>query len=87
MKAIVQRCRRLWYSHDDFVGWKSAVAPYYGASTNTVVAESVAAFGEVTWHATEQFDLTGGLRATYDRSSIDAFGLIATAWAWGSTLK
>ncbi len=63
----------LWYSHDDFVGWKSAVAPYYGASTNTVVAESVAAFGEVTWHATEQFDLTGGLRATYDRSSIDAF--------------
>ncbi|MND25854.1 Pesticin receptor precursor [compost metagenome] len=63
----------LWYSHNDFMGWKSAVAPYYGASTNNVVTESAAAFGELTWHATDRLDLTGGLRATYDRSSIDAF--------------
>jgi pesticin/yersiniabactin receptor len=63
----------LWYSHNDFTGWKSEIAPYYGASTNSVVTDSVAAFGEVTWHATERLDLTGGLRATYDHSSIDAF--------------
>jgi pesticin/yersiniabactin receptor len=63
----------LWYSHNDFMGWKSAVAPYYGASTNNVVTDSVAAFGELTWHTTDRLDLTGGLRATYDRSSIDAY--------------
>lgn len=62
----------LWYSHNDFMGWKSAIAPYYGASTNNVVTDSAAAFGELTWHATDRLDLTGGLRATYDRSSIDA---------------
>lgn len=63
----------VWYSHNDFMGWKSAIAPYYGASTNNVVTQNAAAFGELTWHATERLDLTGGLRATYDRSSIDAF--------------
>lgn len=63
----------LWYSHNEFMGWKSAIAPYYGASTNDIVADSIAAFGELTWHATDRFDLTGGLRATYDRSEIDAF--------------
>ncbi|TWF46513.1 TonB-dependent receptor [Neorhizobium alkalisoli] len=63
----------LWYSHNDFDGWKSAVAPYYGASTNNVVTDSAAAFGELTWHATDRLDLTGGLRATYDHSSIDAY--------------
>lgn len=62
----------LWYSHNDFTGWKSAIAPYYGASTNNVVTDSAAAFGELTWHATDLLDLTGGLRATYDHSSIDA---------------
>lgn len=62
----------LWYSHNDFYGWKSAVAPYYGASNNSVVTDSAAAFGELTWHATERLDLTAGLRATYDKSSIDA---------------
>jgi len=63
----------LWFSHDDFMGWKSAIAPYYGAATNNVVSDSVAAFGELTWHATDALDLTGSLRATYDRSTIDAF--------------
>lgn len=63
----------LWYSHNDFMGWKSAIEPYYGASTNNVVTDSAAAFGEVTWHASERLDLTGGLRATHDRSSIDAY--------------
>jgi pesticin/yersiniabactin receptor len=63
----------LWYSHNEFTGWKSAVAPYYGASTNDIVSDSIAAFGELTWHATDSLDLTGGLRATYDRSKIDAF--------------
>lgn len=63
----------LWYSHNDFMGWKSAVAPYYGASTNNVVTDSAAAFGELTWHATDRLDLTGGMRATYDRSRIYAY--------------
>lgn len=63
----------LWYSHNDFEGWKSAIAPYYGASTNNVVTNSAAAFGDLTWHVTPEFDVTGGLRATYDRSRISAF--------------
>lgn len=63
----------LWFSHNDFTGWKSAIAPYYGASTNNVVTDSTAAFGELTWHATDRLDITGGLRATYDRSGIDAY--------------
>ncbi|AYD04300.1 TonB-dependent receptor [Neorhizobium sp. NCHU2750] len=63
----------LWYSHNDFDGWKSAVAPYYGPSTNNVVTDSAAVFGELTWHATDRLDLTSGLRATYDHSSIDAY--------------
>ncbi|WP_256886363.1 TonB-dependent receptor [Ochrobactrum sp. BTU2] len=63
----------LWYSHNDFMGRKSAIAPYYGVSTNNVVTNSAAAFGELIWHATDRLDLTGGLRATYDHSSIDAF--------------
>lgn len=63
----------LWYSHNDFMGWKSAIAPYYGAASNNVVTDSAAAFGELTWHATDRLDITGGLRATYDRSRIDAY--------------
>ncbi|MFC5384723.1 TonB-dependent receptor [Aquamicrobium segne] len=63
----------LWYSHNDFNAPKSAVAPWYGASTNNVVTNSTAAFGELTWHVTPDFDVTGGLRATYDRSKISAF--------------
>ncbi|WP_245281530.1 TonB-dependent receptor [Rhizobium sp. AAP43] len=70
---IVSGVGGVWYSHNDFMGWKSAIAPYYGASTNNVVSDSVAAFGELTWHANDRLDLTGGLRATYDRSSIDAY--------------
>ncbi|MDR6433487.1 TonB-dependent receptor [Brucella pseudogrignonensis] len=63
----------LWYSHDDFTGTKNGYTGYYGDSSNNVVNDSIAAFGEVTWHATDKLDLTGGLRATYDRSSIDAY--------------
>ena len=62
----------LWYSHDDFTGTKSGYLGYYGGSSNNVINDSLAAFGEVTWHLNERFDLTGGLRATYDRSHIDA---------------
>lgn len=62
----------LWYSHDDFTGTKSGIAGYYGEAQNNVVSDSMAAFGEMTWHATDRLDLTGGLRATYDRSRIDA---------------
>ena len=63
----------LWYSHNDFMGWKDAISPWYGDSTNNVVSDSFAAFGELTWHATSRLDITGGLRATHDRSEIDAF--------------
>lgn len=62
----------LWYSYDNFKGKKSAVAPYYGSSTNQVRSYSSAAFGEVTYHATEKLDLTGGLRISHDKSKIDA---------------
>lgn len=63
----------LWYSHDDFTGTKNGYIGYYGDSSNNVINDSIAAFGEVTWHATDKLDLTGGLRATYDRSSIEAY--------------
>lgn len=63
----------LWYSHDDFTGTKNGYFGYYGDSSNNVINDSLAAFGEVTLHVTDKFDLTGGLRATYDRSNIDAY--------------
>lgn len=63
----------LWYSHDDFTGTKNGYSGYYGDARNNVINDSLAAFGEVTWHVNDRFDLTGGLRATYDRSHIDAY--------------
>jgi pesticin/yersiniabactin receptor len=62
----------LWYSHDDFTSWKNGYPGYYGDSINNVQTDSVAAFGELTWHATDKLDVTGGLRGTYDHSTIDA---------------
>ncbi|WP_346892320.1 TonB-dependent receptor [uncultured Roseibium sp.] len=62
----------LWYLHDDFKGEKNGYPGYYGDSVNEVKGDSLAGFGEVTWHATDRLDLTAGMRVTYDRSSIDA---------------
>lgn len=65
----------LWYSRENFNGKKNAVAPYYGFSHNHVRSYSRAAFGEVTYHVTDKLDLTGGLRISHDKSSIDAMRL------------
>jgi len=42
------------------------------ASSNN--SQSLAAFGDVTWHVTTRFDLTGGLRASRDRANTDFRG-------------
>lgn len=47
-------------------------------SRNKIGTESVAGFGELTWHMTSRLDLTGGLRVSQDTSSID-FSLPAFA--------
>ncbi len=73
----------LWYSHDDFSGWKNGYPGYYGDSKNNVVTDSYAAYGETTWHATDRLDLTAGLRATYERSKIDAWRQDSYATGYG----
>ncbi|UXM96592.1 TonB-dependent receptor (plasmid) [Bartonella sp. HY329] len=65
----------LWYSYDNFKGSKNTIAPYYGDARNHVRSYSSAAFGELTYHATDKLDLTGGLRISYDKSKIDAIRL------------
>jgi len=43
----------------------------YRADRNEIGTDTLAAFGEITWHATERLDFTSGVRVTRDRSSID----------------
>lgn len=61
----------LFYQHDDFTRDADGYAPFYGASTNAVTTNSYAMFGEATWQVTSAFDITGGLRLSYDESAID----------------
>lgn len=61
----------LFFQHADFTRDTEARPPYFGASHNEVETESVAAFGELTWHMTDRLDLTGGARLSWDSSSID----------------
>jgi pesticin/yersiniabactin receptor len=43
----------------------------YRADRNEIGTDTLAAFGDLTWHVTKQFDVTGGVRVTQDKSSID----------------
>lgn len=61
----------LFYQHDDFTRDADGYVPFYGASTNAVTTNSYALFGEATWQVTSAFDITGGLRLSYDESAID----------------
>lgn len=61
----------LFYQHDDFTRDADGYVPFYGASTNAVTTNSYAIFGEATWQVTSAFDITGGLRLSYDESTID----------------
>ena len=61
----------LFYQHDDFTRDADGYGAYYGASTNAVTTNSYAMFGEATWQVTSAFDITGGLRLSYDESAID----------------
>lgn len=49
---------------------------------NEIGTESVAGFGELTWHMTSRLDLTGGVRVSQDESTLDyalpAFALQVT---------
>ncbi len=61
----------LFYQHDAFTREADGYSPYYGPSRNAVDTNSYAAFGEATYKITDKFDITGGLRLSYDESSID----------------
>jgi pesticin/yersiniabactin receptor len=43
----------------------------YLADRNEIGTDTLAAFGDLTWHITRKFDVTGGVRFTHDRSIID----------------
>lgn len=60
----------LFYQHDAFTRDADGYSPYYGPSSNGVTTNSYASYGEVTWKMTDRVDLTGGLRLSYDESSI-----------------
>lgn len=55
-----------YYRDSDFV--RDSVAM---GSVNRIGSESVAGFGELTWHMTSALDLIGGVRVSQDRSTID----------------
>ncbi|WAC29279.1 TonB-dependent receptor [Ancylobacter sp. SL191] len=61
----------LFYQHDDFTRDADGYGSYYGPSSNAVTTNSYAMFGEATWQVTSAFDVTGGLRLSYDESSVD----------------
>ncbi|MFH3480739.1 TonB-dependent receptor [Xanthobacter variabilis] len=61
----------LFYQHDAFTREADGYSPFYGPSRNAVDTNSYAAFGEATYKITERLDITGGLRLSYDESSID----------------
>ncbi|GGF70009.1 TonB-dependent receptor [Azorhizobium oxalatiphilum] len=61
----------LFYQNDRFTRNAQGYAGFYGDSDNVVKTDSYAAFGEATWHITDRLDLTGGLRLSYDETSID----------------
>ena len=53
-----------YYRDSDFV--RDSVAM---GSVNRIGSESVAGFGELTWHMTSALDLIGGVRVSQDRST------------------
>ena len=61
----------LFYQNDAFTREADGYSFYYGPSRNAVNTDSYAAYGEATWRMTSKVDLTGGLRFSYDESSID----------------
>ncbi|MFG1361005.1 TonB-dependent receptor [Xanthobacter pseudotagetidis] len=61
----------LFYQNDAFTREADGYSFYYGPSRNAVDTDSYAAYGEATWRMTSKVDLTGGLRFSYDESSID----------------
>ena len=56
----------IYYRDSDFM--RDSVAM---GSINKIGTESVAGFGELTWHLTRRLDLTGGARFSQDTSSLD----------------
>ncbi|WP_210324525.1 TonB-dependent receptor [Chelatococcus reniformis] len=55
-----------WFTRDA-VGYPG----FYAASRNKVDSQSAGIFGEVTYALTERLTLTGGVRGSYDWSSVD----------------
>ena len=44
--------------------------------TSQQTIDSYAAFGELTWHATDRFDITPGLRFDYEKAEATAIGIV-----------
>lgn len=67
----------VYYRDSEFM--RNAVAM---GAVNEIGTESIAGFGEVTWHMTSRLDLTGGVRFSQDKSTLDyslpAFALSMT---------
>lgn len=56
----------LYYRDSDFT--RNAVTM---GAVNEIGTESIAGFGELTWHVTNRLDLTGGVRFSQDKSTLD----------------
>ncbi len=54
-----------------FPGQPALAANYREGTTTDADTLSVAAFGDLTWHATDRLDVIAGARLSYDRKSID----------------
>ncbi|MCO5082941.1 MAG: TonB-dependent receptor [Rhizobiaceae bacterium] len=54
-----------------FPGQPALAANYREGTTTDTDTLSVAAFGDLTWHATDRLDVIAGARLSYDRKSID----------------
>jgi iron complex outermembrane recepter protein len=69
----------------DFTVVPSPLDAEFGSGTTRSIAanESLAAYGQATWHVTDTIDLTGGLRGTWDKRHLD---LIETSSAEGGAL-
>lgn len=69
----------LYYQETDFRRFVKSYPTLPGSQTMDQDIATYAAFGEVTWHVTDRFDVTGGVRYEYEKAEGVASGSYAIA--------
>jgi len=65
----------LYYQNIQFSRYTRNLSPF-GPQTLDQDIDTYAAFGELTWHVTNRFDITGGVRYEYEKADGTGFGVV-----------